>query len=135
MRPAALVPRPAPAGGRAWERSFEPVVEVDLGALAKVGAEAALAAQPGQRTGARARDYEPVAADDIAGHGTGVLEQERARPAVHRPGDPLDAHEARRPIRPGSLEELDHAVAGNVAAEAFLHVDPRQHWALGRLFV
>src|SRR6266568_1457581 len=84
---------------------------------------------------AAAGDHEPVAADDIAGHGTGVLEQKRARPSAQRRGDPLDAHEAGRPIRAGGLEELDDPVTGDVAAEALLDVNPRQHRALGRLLV
>jgi len=104
-----------------------------LGALAEVGAEAALATQPGQPASAGAGNHEPVAADDVAGHGAGVLKQERARPAADRAGDPFDAHETGRPIRPGGLEELHDAVAGDVAAEAFLDVDSRQHGALGRL--
>lgn len=65
---------------RAWLRSwaggsFEPVVEVDLGAFAKVGTEPALTAQTGQLPGPGPGDDEPVPADDVVGHGAGVFDE------------------------------------------------------------
>src|SRR4029453_17849556 len=128
VRPAS-VDRPALASRDAWVRwageggqSFEPVVEMDLGALAQVGAEPARAAQPGQLAGARAWHHEPLAADDVAFHGAGILQQERALLAGHRARDPLDADKAGRAVGAGGLQELGDAVALDVAAEALLDV-------------
>src|SRR6516162_10177701 len=106
--------------------SFEPVVEVDLGSLAEVRGEPAFAAQPSQLARSRPRDHEPVAADHLALDGPGVLQQERARTARDRAGDPLDPDEARRAVRPRGLQELDDAIPGDVAGEALFHVDSGQ---------
>src|SRR6185437_13753232 len=123
-----------PASRRAGG-SFEPVVEVDLGAFAQVGSESALTAQPGQLPGPRLGDDEPIPADDVAGHGAGVLEQERPLPPAELAGNPLDAHEAGRPVGPGRLQELHDAIACDVAGEALLNVNPRQCLPVGRLVV
>src|SRR5579864_9747118 len=108
-------------------RLVEPVVEVDLGAFAQVRAEAALAAQSGQLAGARSGDHEPVAADDAALDRARVLEQERAGPAAHGSGDPLDPDEAGRPVGARGLQELDDAVTGDVPGEALLDVRSEEH--------
>src|SRR5208283_3197373 len=133
--PAAVPGRRGSLAGPVPRRSFEPVVQVDLGALAEVGAEPALAAQPGQLASARAGHDEPVPADDGAVHRARVLQQEGALAPGQRPGHPLDPDEARGPICAASLQELDHAVALDVPAEALLHVDSGQHRSPGRLVV
>src|SRR5256885_119940 len=108
---------------------------MDVRALAEVRLEPAGTAQPDQVAGARPRYHEPLAVHHVARDRTGVLEHERARPAGHGTGDPLDAHEARRPVRTGHLKELGHTVTLDVAAEALLDVDPREDRTGGRLLV
>src|SRR5215471_7203552 len=115
--------------------SLEPVVQVNLGTLAKFSDAPALATQPGKPADARSGDHAPVPADDVVLHRAGVLQQKRAFPAAHRSGDPFDSHKAGRPVWPSGLQELDHTCAGDVAAEALLDVNPRQGGALGRLVV
>src|SRR6266542_1667455 len=77
---------------------------MDLCAFAEVRAETAGAAQPGQLAGARSRDHEPVAADDVVLDGSGVLQQERALASGHGPGDALDPDKAGRPVRARRLQ-------------------------------
>jgi hypothetical protein len=54
-------------------RPLEPVVEMHLGALTKVGAEPARAAQPSQLASARAWHHEPLAGHDVVLHGARIL--------------------------------------------------------------
>ena len=71
----------------------------------------------------------------ITGNGAGVLQQERALAATHRPGDALDPSKARRPAGLRRLQELGHAIARDVAGETLLDVDSGQRRALGRFVV
>src|SRR6266567_4612502 len=79
---------------------------MNLGALTEVRAEPAGASQPVQFASARPRNDEPVAAHDVALDGAGVLQQERALPAGHLAGDPLDAAEALLDVDPGQTRSL-----------------------------
>src|SRR5262245_32259381 len=103
--------------------------------FAEVGTKVAGAAKASQLTGARSGDDEPFSADDLVLDGAGVLEEERALPLADRAGDALDSDEARGSVCPGCLQELDDSVAGDVAAEALLDVDPAQCWPLSLLVV
>src|SRR5580692_9999577 len=95
--------------------SFEPVVQVHLCVLAETGTEPALPAKPGQLAGPGVRDHEPVAADDVPVDRPRVLQQERALPPGHAAAYALDPDEARRPVSVRGLQELDGAVASDIA--------------------
>src|ERR1700722_4522044 len=106
-----------------------------LSVLAEIGAKPALPAEPGQLAGPGARDHEPVAADQVPLDPPHVLEQKRALPPAHAAAYALDPDEAGRPVSTSSLQELDGAIASDIARKAFLNVDPGQHRALGGLVV
>src|SRR4029453_9814829 len=116
-------------------RSFEPVVELNFGALTEVRAESARAAQPGQLAGARPRHDAPIAAHDVVLPGADVLQQERALLAGDLARHPLDADEAGRAVLALRLQESGYPIALDVADELLTDMDLDELRAIGGLVI
>src|SRR5262249_12785290 len=117
------------------DRSFEPVIETDVGVLAELRREAPPPHKPAKFAGAGARHDEPGTGDGAVLDRPLVLEDERPRAPAEPPGHSLDPDEACLALAERRLEELGNTRSCDLSGELLFHVDAEQCGPVGRLVV